>query len=159
MPWKGLALALRALALVPAWRLVVLGSGPDLPRLRRLARRYAVEDRVEFRAWQPREEVLRCMREESNVLLFPSLHDEAGWVMVEALAVGLPVVCLDHGGPPVVARAIGAGEDPDGRWSGMVSALQRVSGLRAVAFLATGGSGALAPRDRLSSFVLEAVER
>jgi glycosyltransferase involved in cell wall biosynthesis len=47
------------------------------------------------------------MREEADVLLFPSLHDEASWVVVEALSQGLPVLCLDHGGPPVVARAVG----------------------------------------------------
>jgi glycosyltransferase involved in cell wall biosynthesis len=42
------------------------------------------------------------MREGSDVLLFPSLHDEGGWVIAEALATGLPVVCLDRGGPPAI---------------------------------------------------------
>ncbi len=104
LPWKGLALALRALALVPEWRLVVLGSGPDLPRLHRLARRYGVQHRVDFRGWQPRDEVLRVMREEADVFLFPSLHDDSPLAVAEALAVGLPVVCLDHGGPPALCR-------------------------------------------------------
>lgn len=43
------------------------------------------------------------MHEESDTFLFPSLHDEAGWAVAEAIASGLPVVCLDHGGPRVVA--------------------------------------------------------
>jgi glycosyltransferase involved in cell wall biosynthesis len=38
----------------------------------------------------------------ANVFLFPSLHDEAGWVVLEAFANGLPVICLDVGGPPVL---------------------------------------------------------
>jgi glycosyltransferase involved in cell wall biosynthesis len=42
------------------------------------------------------------------VLLFPSLHDESPLTVAEALALGLPVLCLDHGGPPVVARAVGS---------------------------------------------------
>jgi glycosyltransferase involved in cell wall biosynthesis len=42
------------------------------------------------------------MREESDVFLFPSLHDEGGWVIAEALAARLPVVCLDRGGPPTI---------------------------------------------------------
>jgi glycosyltransferase involved in cell wall biosynthesis len=36
---------------------------------------------------------------EADVLLFPCLHEEAGAVVVEARAAGLPVVCLDRGGP------------------------------------------------------------
>lgn len=42
------------------------------------------------------------MREDADVFLFPSLHDEGGWVVGEALAAGLPVVCIDRGGPPAI---------------------------------------------------------
>jgi glycosyltransferase involved in cell wall biosynthesis len=42
------------------------------------------------------------MRTGSDVLLFPSIHEEGGWVVAEAQASGLPVVCLDRGGPPVI---------------------------------------------------------
>jgi glycosyltransferase involved in cell wall biosynthesis len=34
-----------------------------------------------------------------DLFLFPSLHDSGGFVVLEALAHGLPVVCLDLGGP------------------------------------------------------------
>ena len=34
-----------------------------------------------------------------DLLLFPSLHDSGGHVVLEALAHGLPVVCFDLGGP------------------------------------------------------------
>jgi glycosyltransferase involved in cell wall biosynthesis len=43
------------------------------------------------------------MRERTDLFLFPSLHDEGGWVIAEAMASGLPVVCLDWGGPAVLA--------------------------------------------------------
>ena len=43
------------------------------------------------------------MAEEADVLLLPSLHDEAGLAVAEAAAIGLPIVCLDRGGPPVIA--------------------------------------------------------
>lgn len=36
---------------------------------------------------------------ECNVLLHPSLHDSGGFVCAEAMAAGLPVICLDLGGP------------------------------------------------------------
>lgn len=98
--WKGGELAIRTVALLPDHGLIVCGDGPDLPRLRRLAARYGVADRVEFRGWTTREELDRIMRDEVSTFLFPSLHDEGGWVVAEAIAHGLPVICLDRGGPP-----------------------------------------------------------
>jgi glycosyltransferase involved in cell wall biosynthesis len=50
-----------------------------------------------------RSELLRIMREEADVFLFPSLRDEGGWVVGEARWSGLPVVCVDRGGPPTIA--------------------------------------------------------
>jgi glycosyltransferase involved in cell wall biosynthesis len=37
-----------------------------------------------------------------DALLFPSLHDSSGNVVLEALSSGLPVVCLDVGGPALL---------------------------------------------------------
>lgn len=110
--WKGAGLAIRAIALLPGWRLLICGSGPDEARLRRLAEREQVQQRVEFRGWLLREDLLRVMREEADVFLFPSLHDEGGWVIAEALAAALPVVCLNRGGPPVLAGSGGLAVDP-----------------------------------------------
>jgi len=36
---------------------------------------------------------------DAHVLVHPSLHDSGGWVCVEAMAAGKPVICLDLGGP------------------------------------------------------------
>jgi glycosyltransferase involved in cell wall biosynthesis len=102
LPWKGACLALRALALLPGWRLTICGSGYDERRLRRIGERLQVADRVAYLGWVPNDRLVALMRKESDVLLFPSIHDEGGWVVAEALACGLPVVCLDRGGPPVV---------------------------------------------------------
>ena len=100
VPWKGAALAVRAIALCPGWRLIVCGEGPQLDELRRLTQALAIQDRVELREWQPRDELLRILREETDVFLFPSLHDEGPWAVAEAVAMGVPVVCLNRGGPP-----------------------------------------------------------
>ena len=40
-----------------------------------------------------------------DALLFPSLHDSSGNVVLESLAGGLPVVCLDLGGPAQLVDA------------------------------------------------------
>ena len=46
----------------------------------------------------PRGELLSNM-ESHDVFLFPSLRDGGGAVVIEAMAAGKPVVCLDTGGP------------------------------------------------------------
>ncbi|MDR3636181.1 MAG: glycosyltransferase [Isosphaeraceae bacterium] len=96
--WKGPHLAIEAIAQLDGWRLLVCGVGPATEGLRRRAARLGVSDRVEFLGWMARDRLLQLMRE-ADVLLFPSLHDEGGWVVSEALASGLPVICLDRGGP------------------------------------------------------------
>jgi glycosyltransferase involved in cell wall biosynthesis len=100
--WKGFELSLRAFARVlhnrrdaEYW---LLGDGPDRPRLERLANELNLSSNVKFWGVQPRSEVLQRLGD-CDVLVHPSLHDSGGWVCVEAMAAGKPVVCLDTGGP------------------------------------------------------------
>ena len=102
LPLKGVYLAIKALELLPDWRLIICGSGPDERRLRRLARRQNLSERVEFRGWLERQELGRVMREEADVFVFPSLRDQAPLSVAEATAAGLPTVCLDRGGAKLV---------------------------------------------------------
>ena len=109
LPWKGVSLALDAVAQVPDARLVVCGRGPDLHRLRARAAAIGIAERVSFRGQVPRDELLDLMGT-CDVFLFPSLHDEGGWAVAEARAGGLPVICLDRGGPPLLGgRAVPLG--------------------------------------------------
>jgi glycosyltransferase involved in cell wall biosynthesis len=128
LPWKGLALGLRAIALAPEWRLLVCGSGPDKQRLVRLVRRKGLGNRVTFLGWQPRSEVSRLMRDEAELLLFPSLHDDSPFTVVEAMAAGLPVLCLDRVGPPALAGpaalAVNASKSPRTVVTALARALQ-----------------------------------
>jgi glycosyltransferase involved in cell wall biosynthesis len=123
IPWKGADLAIEAIARRDDWRLVICGKGPDETRLRRLAAELGILDRTTFAGWLPRAEVLRLMREEAGVFLFPSLHDEAGWVIVEALAAELPIVCLDHGGPALLGDRYAIGVPASGGRRKVVSRL------------------------------------
>ena len=51
---------------------------------------------------------------QADVFLFPSLREEAGAVIAEARAVGLPIVCLARGGPPLLAGPEGVCVDDSG---------------------------------------------
>lgn len=102
LPWKGCWLAIEAIALLDGWRLLVCGAGSDESRLRGRAKALGAEDRVSFRGQVARTEVLRMMREEADVFVFPSLHEEGGWAVGDAIASHLPVICVDRGGPPTI---------------------------------------------------------
>jgi glycosyltransferase involved in cell wall biosynthesis len=103
IPWKGLLLAISALARAEAagWELWVIGDGPDWRRAERLAEELGIRDRVEFLGQLPREEVLASLAR-ADALLAPAMREAAGWAVAESLASGCPVVCLDRGGPSVI---------------------------------------------------------
>ena len=112
-PLKGVTLALRAIAALPEWQLLICGTGSDELRLRRLAESLGTEERVTFKGWLDRTELGRVMTEDADVFLFPSLHDEGSWVVAEALHHDMPIVCLDLGGPAVLAQGFGFAVDPN----------------------------------------------
>ncbi|MER3439254.1 MAG: hypothetical protein C4346_17615 [Chloroflexota bacterium] len=99
---KGVHLALQALAQLPpdvsAATLTVVGDGPERARLEVLAHRLGIAHRVRFAGQLPRDRVLACYQDH-DVLLFPTLRDSGGFVVMEAMASGLPVICLALGGP------------------------------------------------------------
>lgn len=106
--WKGAHLALRAVALARQRghdvRLDIVGIGPYEPALRRLHEGLQVGDAVRFVGRLPQAELFALYRRVHG-LLFPSLHDSSGNVVLEAQAQGCPVICLDLGGPATLVVA------------------------------------------------------
>jgi glycosyltransferase involved in cell wall biosynthesis len=102
LPWKGLHLGLRALAELDRSnadaRLTVIGSGQDEARLKRMANTLGIAQCIDWISWLGRAELLHVLPD-FDVFLFPSFHDSGGMAVLEALSCGLPVVCLDLGGP------------------------------------------------------------
>lgn len=100
--WKGLHLGMMAFARLlerhPGAQFTVIGAGPDEVWLRAQARRLGIEGSMTWVPWLERDEVLRAYPRH-DVFLYPSLHDSSGNAVLEALAGGLPVVCMKLGGP------------------------------------------------------------
>jgi glycosyltransferase involved in cell wall biosynthesis len=98
--WKGfhLGLAAFAQAKLPNARYVVVGDGPEMSRLKDDAQRLGIAGQVDFVGRLPRDETMKRLAK-CHVLVHPSLHDSGGWVCLEAMASGRPVICLDLGGP------------------------------------------------------------
>lgn len=103
--WKGIHFALRALALVkrdlPDATLTIVGQGRELAWLQTVAQRCGVAESVDWRGWLERSELMGLYGN-NTALVFPSLHDSSGNVLLEALSQGLPVICLDLGGPGII---------------------------------------------------------
>lgn len=127
---KGVHLALSALARVQAdWRLSVIGDGPCRRRLEDQARRLGIADKVRFHGALPRGEAWAQLGG-AQALLFPALHDSGGMAAAEAMAAGLPVICLALGGPPgLVVEGTGfavPAPDPATAIAGLARAAQRL---------------------------------
>ena len=104
---KGLHLGLQAFAKlkrkVSKVTLTVIGSGSDERWLHRIAEHSGIKRYVEWVSWIPQKEVIKAYPL-YNIFLFPSLHDSSGNVVLEAILHGLPVVCLDLGGPGTIVN-------------------------------------------------------
>ena len=98
--WKGFHLGLKAFAAaaLPQAEYWIVGDGPERAYCQTWSASLGVEDRVRFRGSLSRPTLSRSWQP-AHVLVHPSLHDSGGWVCLEAMAAGKPVICLDLGGP------------------------------------------------------------
>src|SRR5205823_10918016 len=88
-------------------KLVVIGSGQQLAKLRTLA-----DGNAEFLGWQS-DEVIRDHLRRAKALLFPG-EEDFGIVPLEAQACGCPVIGFGRGGATETVRGLGDGPDPTG---------------------------------------------
>lgn len=102
---KGIHFAINALAIagtsIPNATLTIVGDGAARKWLSIVAKRCGVLDKVEFIGSVPHRRLIGSFSG-YTALVFPSLHDSGGMVVLEALSQGLPVICLDLGGPGVM---------------------------------------------------------
>jgi glycosyltransferase involved in cell wall biosynthesis len=84
---------------VPGARLLLVGGGPQQEALAAQARASGVDDHVVFAGYRP--DVARLLRA-SSVVLLPSLTEALPTTLIEAAAVGRPVVATRVGGVPEV---------------------------------------------------------
>ena len=98
-PQKALSIALHALALCKYREicLLVAGSGSEQAQMESLAQSLGLTNRVEFLGRVPHE-TMEALFQNSDALVFTSLRDSFGSVVLEAMSNGLPVVALDHQG-------------------------------------------------------------
>lgn len=100
-PEKNYALLIEAFARadLPAQsQLVIGGDGPQVRRLGHLARSLGVNDRVRFSGHLSRERVYELLRS-ADLFAHPSDSESFGVVLIEAMAVGVPLLATASSGP------------------------------------------------------------
>ena len=105
--WKGFALAIKAFAIFhesfPNSRHVIVGDGGEKGKLSELVNSLGLSESVHFTGGLSRADYLVQLRS-SDVLLYPSLHEPGAFVIIEAMATGKPVVCLNLGEPALLVN-------------------------------------------------------
>lgn len=115
VPFKRLDLAVEAFSGMPDRRLVMIGDGPEMAKLRSLA-----GPNIEFVGFQP-PEVVHDYLSRAKGFVFPS-EEDFGIVPVEAQAAGTPVIAFGSGGALETVVGLGtpeaAGRAPTGIFFG-----------------------------------------
>jgi glycosyltransferase involved in cell wall biosynthesis len=111
VPYKKIDLVVEAFAQTNK-KLVVVGEGPELARLKKLAK-----GNVEIIGYQPDDVVLDLLQR-ARAFVFAS-HEDFGIAPVEAQACGTPVIAYGHGGSLETVRGVYPGTRPSEKTTGI----------------------------------------
>lgn len=99
--FKGIDFLLQAMRLVidqvPA-TLELIGDGPMRAQWEALAARLGLREHVTFRGWVEQDECPAFFAD-ADIFVLPSVYECGGAVILEAMAMELPVIATDWGGP------------------------------------------------------------
>ncbi len=122
---KSLGRALEAVAGAEGVSLAIAGDGPDRESLEARARQLGIESRVRFLGAQPRERILELFRA-ADATILSSSWENFPHTVVEALAVGTPVLAMEAGGVAEVVRdGVNGLLVPAGDTTALVEAVRR----------------------------------
>ncbi|MEM3085993.1 MAG: glycosyltransferase family 4 protein [Halobacteria archaeon] len=132
-PWKGLHLLLEAAARIgpefPGLRVLLVGEGPEEPRLRALARDLGLGDRVVFRPAVPHRDLPALFNGADAVAVPVYANVGVSNILQEAMACGRPVVASSI---PGVAEFLEPGRSglrfPPGDVEGLAEGLRTLLG-------------------------------
>ncbi len=102
LKWKGIFVALDAFRLAlkesdKNLRFILVGEGKEKNNILRYIEKNKLKEKVTILKWMDRRS-LWSIYSSSHIFLYPSFEG-AGMVILEAMSCGLPVICLNYGGP------------------------------------------------------------
>ena len=159
---KALGDALAAVARVPGVELLVLGDGPERTRLEQRAAALGMTGRVRFLGAGTRADVLALFRG-VDVAVLTSAWENLPHTVLEALAVGTPVVATVVGGVPEVVRdGVNGLLVPARDIEAIAAAIERMAhepGLRETLAAAAAASVEELAEPRILSRIVDEIER
>ncbi len=82
---------------------VIFGEGPEQRKLERKIEDKKIDARVRIHPWID-SQALHERMQDSDVFLFTGKRDRSGFFVIKAMSAGLPVICLDSGGPGMLVQ-------------------------------------------------------
>ena len=129
-PTKGLDVLLRAASLLaarfPSFRLELIGPGPLRRDLEKLTAELGLTDRCIFRGWLSYPRTLEALSA-AHIAVLPALTDGCSMVLMEAFALGIPVVASAVDGiPEIVEDGVNGLLCPPGEPGALAAAMARL---------------------------------
>jgi glycosyltransferase involved in cell wall biosynthesis len=97
VPWKHVDEIIRCVAELPDTRLIVVGDGPERDQLEKTVSDLAISNRIMFRGVLLRERTLKEIAE-SDIVVLNSDYEGLPHVLLEAMALGKPIIAKRSGG-------------------------------------------------------------
>lgn len=102
VPWKGIDGLIKILPRFnKETQLMVVGDGPDMPRLRNLVYSLGMGKQVIFKGQILHHRVSLYLRA-ADIFMLPSLYEGLPHTILEAMIVGIPIVATNIGGIPEI---------------------------------------------------------
>jgi glycosyltransferase involved in cell wall biosynthesis len=161
VPYKRIDLVVRAFAEMPSLRLVVVGDGPEMARLRSLA-----AGNVTFAGYLPRPALVETIQR-ARAFVYAG-YEDFGIVLAEAQAAGTPVVAFGRGGAIDIVKPLSSSQP-----TGVLFAEQSVEAVKAAVKLLCREESNISPivcrsnverfsparfRERLQSLITEVMK-
>ena len=107
LPVKGIDLLIKSAALLKSLKIdikiTIVGGGPERDNLQTLSESFSLENIIEFVGKSPRNDLYKYYQS-ADVLCVPSRSEPLATVILEAFAMGLPVVGSNTGGTPFLLK-------------------------------------------------------
>lgn len=104
LPSKNILSAIRSLQYLPKdldYEYFIIGSGNQKNEIEKEIITNNLSNKVRILDEMPRSGVLNELQK-ADIFLFPSLREGGSWALMEAMAIGLPVICLDWAGMKII---------------------------------------------------------
>jgi colanic acid/amylovoran biosynthesis glycosyltransferase len=110
---KGIEYAIEAISQIVDTRrrieYLIIGNGPLMKKLENLVETLGLKEHVYFKGWMPHDEIIKLMMN-TDIFLAPSITSSNGdqegipVVLMESLAMGVPVISTFHSGIPELVK-------------------------------------------------------